>query len=195
MSQAVERRQPTRAEMLAKLKRIRNAAAILRHELGDASVCEFLSEGGSQPLDAAQKFQMIVGELEIRAERASKLPNLVNKKGRTKAGQGRAQPDGAISTQTYCAMFIAEAWKWFRQEYPAPRNRDAAKAIELYWNLVGGQRNTWGGDPLNAWRPHLKEAAKIPPDQKDRAEIRRHLRINAMDADTINSEAAMEDGN
>ena len=194
MCQAVERRQPTRAQMVKILAKVRDAADLLRRALGEPSVCEFLNAGASTPLDASYKFQIVLGELQIRAGRALKLPNLIDSKGKVKAGRGRALPDGAISGQTYCALLIAEAWKRFHGEYPASRNRKAAKAVDLYWRLAGGQRDiSWGNDPLAAWRYHLKEAESIPAEQ-DRAEIRRHMLESARFADHLKSEAAREGG-
>jgi hypothetical protein len=194
LSKAAELRQPTRAEMVEILTKVRDAAALLQRALAQPSVCEFLDAGGSEPLDAHFKFRMVVGELQLRADRASKLPNLVDKKGKVKAGRGHAQPDGAISTQTYCALLIAEAWKWFRGEYPAPRNKRAAQAIDLCWQLAGGKRETsWGNNPLTAWRYHLKAAATIPAEQ-ERAELRRHMREHVRQVDLLKSEAAGESG-
>ena len=141
MHQAIERRQPTRAQMVKILAKVRDAADLLRRALGEPSVCEFLNAGASRPLDASYKFQLVLEELHIRAGRALKLPNLIDGKGKVKAGRGRALPDGAISGQTYCALLIAEAWKRFHGEYPASRNRKAAKAVDLYWRLAGGQRD------------------------------------------------------
>ena len=86
-------------------------------------MCEFLNAAATTPLDAPHKFQIVLGELQIRASRALKLSNLVNSKGKTKAGRGRALPDGAISGQTYCALLIAEIWKRFHGEYPPSSNR------------------------------------------------------------------------
>ena len=116
ISYAVEWRQPTRAEMVKILGEVRDAAAFLQRELGQPSLREFLDVGGSEPLNASTKFQTILAELQVRADRASKLSNLVDDKGRARAGRSRAQPDGAISAQAYCALLVAEAWKWFRRE-------------------------------------------------------------------------------
>jgi len=174
MGYAVELLQPKRAEMVRVLRKVKEAAALLERALAAPSVVEFLNEGGSEPLDAPSKFQMVLGELRIRADRALKLPSLVNAKGKARAGRGPALPDAAIPTQIYYAIFISEAWKWFHGEYPAPRNERAAKAIDLYWELSGGIRQSWGSAPWKAWRHHLKVAAKTPAEQ-DRAEFRRHM--------------------
>lgn len=174
LSRAVEMRQSTRAEMRQMLAQISSAAGLLQRALSEGSVREFLDADPSTPMDSSGKFQMILGELLFRADRAARSPILDSRTGRTKAGRGPALPDGAISAQTYCALLIAETWKWFRGEYPAPRNRQAARAVDLYWQLSGGQKQIWGNDPLSSWRHHFIKAQAIPAE-KDRAEYRRHL--------------------
>ncbi|HWA91159.1 MAG TPA: hypothetical protein VG889_14065 [Rhizomicrobium sp.] len=194
LDQAVGLRQPTRAQMVKILKKVRDAAALLRRALAESSVCEFLNAGGDRPMDAPFKFQMIVGELQVRADRASKLPVLVDHKGKVKPGAGRAQLGEAIPARIYCAIFIAEAWKWFRGRYPGPRNRRAAQAIDLYWKLAGGRRDRrWGGDPLGAWRSNFEDAAKTPTD-KYRAEFRRHMGQHAQFAEMQKLGTEPDDG-
>jgi hypothetical protein len=135
-----------------------------------------------------------VDDVQARADRASKTPDLVDSKGKAKAGRGRARPSGAISAQTYCAIFIAEVWKFFRGKYPAPRNKEAEEAADLYWKLAGGKRDSWGNDPAGAWRPHLAKADKTPAIQ-DRAEIRRHLRGAAQQSKLLAADHPPDAGN
>jgi hypothetical protein len=193
MSRAVEGRQPTRAEMVSLLKKVRDAAALLQGAVAKPSVCEFLNAGGTIPMDSPFKFQMIVGELQLRAERASKLPNLINDKGKTKPGRGHAQPDGAMSAKTYCALLIAEAWKYFRGAYPAPRNTQAARAADMYWHLTGGKTQSWGAYPLTAWRHQFTQAATAPAE-RDRGELQRHMKESARWADYLRSGTDFEGG-
>ena len=147
MNHAVELHQPTRRQMGKTLSSVGDAAALLQRALANPSVREFLDAGADCPINSPGKIQMILGEVRSRAEHASALPALVNEKGKTKAGRGPALLDGAISAQAYCALFIAETWKWFSGKYPAPRNRIVAKAIDLYWRLSGGQVQHWGAIP------------------------------------------------
>jgi hypothetical protein len=72
-------------------------------------------------------------------------------------------------------LLIAETWNYFHQKYPAPKNRRAAQAATLFWQLVDGETNHQGNDYLTAWRHHFKsaESAKM---LELRQEYHRHLR-------------------
>jgi hypothetical protein len=192
---SMEQFQQKRAELAENLRKFREAAAFMRHRLDELSICQFLSASGDEPLDAPYKFQIVLSELETRAADAINSPNLVDDKGKVKAGKARARPDGAISGQTYCALVIAEAWKKIHGKHPAPRNRNALKATDLYWHLVGGKRPpSWGDDHLMAWRHHLRQATTIS-NVRDRAEIRRHMDIAAGFEKFLNSDHASQPGN
>jgi|SRR5580698_605993 hypothetical protein len=192
---SMEQFQQKRAELTEDLRKIRKAAAFMRQRLDELSVCQFLSASGDEPLDAPYKFQIVLSELEIRAANAVNSPNLVDDKGKVKAGTGRAMPEGTISAHTYCALLIAEAWKKIHGKHPAPRNRNALEATDLYWHLVGGKRPpSWGDDHLMAWRHHLKQATTIS-NVRDRAEIRRHMDIAAGFEKFLNSDFARHAGN
>jgi hypothetical protein len=193
LGRAVELRQPTRAQMGKILSRVKESAALIRRATNEPSIREFLDAAGKAPLDAAFKFDRVLGELQSRAAQASKSPSLVNNENRTKAGRGRAMPDGTITAQVYCALLVAEIWKKFQKKYPAPRNKEATKATDLYWELSLGKRESWGDDPSTAWRYHLTEAANTPAE-KDRAEIQRHLRESAWQAELLKPDAAPEPG-
>ena len=174
LSYAVEKRQPKRAQMKKILTAVSDAAALLIRALREAPVCEFLNAGGDGPMDKPSNFQWILREIQSRAERAGKLPNLVGSDGQLKAGRGRAMPDGATSAQTFCALYIAEVWKWFHGEYPPSDNKRAGEAIDRYWAASGGEKQSWGNKSINSWRHHLKKSRKAQ-DQGMRAEICRHL--------------------
>ena len=192
---SMEALQQKRAELTENLRKFREAAAFMRHGLDELSICQFLSAGADAPLDAPYKFQIVLNELENRAANAGNSPNLVNEKGRVKAGTGRAMPDGAISGQAYCALVIAEAWKKIHGKYPAPRNTNAIEATNLYWHLIGGKRPpSWGDDHLMAWRHHLRKAITIS-NVRDRAEIRRHMDIAAGFEEFLNSDLVRRAGN
>jgi hypothetical protein len=174
MAYGVDQRQPTRAEMKKILDSISNAAALLQRALAASSVSEFLDAGGQGPMEAVGTFRMMASEVHMRAGAAARLPNIINARGKARAGKGRALPDRAISAQTYCALLIAETSKWFRGEYPAARSMEAAQAIDLYWKLAGGQKDSWGKDTLTSWRYHLTKALKVEA-KMERAEYHRHL--------------------
>jgi hypothetical protein len=93
---------------------------------------------------------------------------------------------GVLSPQVFCAMMIAEAWKFVRGEYHGPRNLKAAEAAEMLWGLCvlpDGHRlpraeRVTHGNPLNAWRPHFKAAMDTQLGfEADRLELRRYLSL------------------
>jgi hypothetical protein len=182
LSDAVELRQPTRTEMRKILAEVSEAAGLLQRALAEPSVCEFLDAGGNEPLNAPVKLQILLGEIKLRADRASEQTNLVNEKGKSKPGRGRAQVGEVISTRVFCAILFAEAWNCVWGKFPAPRNPKAAQALELYWELCGCERDSWGDEPQNAWRDHLATAARTRAE-RERAEFRRHMRELSRHAD------------
>lgn len=190
---AVEDRQPARAEMRAILAEISRAALLLQRALGEPTVREFLDAGGNGPIPAPGNLDAALVDVRDRAERASLFPTLVNAKGKTKAGPGRAALEGAISPQTYCALLVAETWKHFGGDYPGARNQKAAKAAEDYWRLSGCERRSWSRKPLNAWRPHFETARSAKLDGW-RAEYRRHLIEAAAQARALEPENRTEGG-
>jgi len=167
--------------MRALLIKVEEAASILIRVLGRRAVVDFLDLGSEEPLRAPGNLQSMLVEVRDRAAAASGSSALVDSKGQTKAGKGRASPKRGISAQTYCALFIAETWKHFRDGYPPPGNKQAQKAAEIYWQLSGGERQSWGNDNLSAWRRHFQNAAKADSveTRKLRAEFQRHLHESA----------------
>lgn len=194
LSDAVELRQPTRAEMKKLLSEVSKAAGLLQRALAEPSVCEFLDAGGDEPLDAPVKLQILLGEIKRRADRASEQTKLVNEMGKGKPGRGRAQVGEVISARAFCAILFAEAWNGVWGEFPAPRNLKAAQALELYWDLCGCERDSWGDEPQNAWRDHLATAARTPAE-RERAEFRRHMHELSRHANSLQPDAARGDGN
>ena len=181
----LQARQPKRAEMVQILAAILDAAGVLQRALGVTTVREFLDAGGDDGrMNLSAHFQTGLREIQACAERALKLPNLVNEKGQPKPGRGRALLDGAFSPQVFCVLIISEAWRRFHGRYPPPKNMNAARAADLYWRLSGGERKGWGGEPLNAWRYHLREARAVEAESL-RAEIRRHLEMSEQAASMI----------
>ncbi|MEI9930296.1 MAG: hypothetical protein WDM89_07025 [Rhizomicrobium sp.] len=154
----VFKKQPSRAHVRKSLKNIQDAALTILHSLNDGAIRDFLDAGGSTVKRMHGNFEAVFRDLADSAQRASYSPMLANKAGKTRAGRGPAMPEGAISAQVYCALLIAETWKYFRGKYPAPRNRQAAQAAALLWQLVDGETSHWGNETLTAWRHHFKSA-------------------------------------
>jgi hypothetical protein len=91
---------------------------------------------------------------------------------------------------------IAETWLYCRGDYPAPGNRQAIEAADIYWRLLGAERQPWGDDNLIAWRHHFRAAGQnqTPAMMDLRAEYQRHLRESAR-METLLFEGCAKDGN
>ena len=193
LDQAVQKHQPSRGAMRTNLAEVKNATEVLLRALGTPAVREFLEPRASGPIPTLGYLQRMLIDLGDRAERGSQSPALVNAEGKTKAGTGRALPEGAISPQAYCALMIAEAWKHFRGDYPGSRNVDAARAAEDFWRLTGCERQSWSDKPLNAWRRHFETAETADQDEL-RGEYIRHLNKLAAQAAALEPETHPKQG-
>jgi hypothetical protein len=193
LDQAVQMHQPSRADMRTNLAKINSAAELLSRELAKPAVREFLEPRTMGPIQKFGYLQRMLLDICDRAERASQSPALVNAEGQTKAGKGRAVPEGTSSPQVYCALVIAETWKFFKDNYPGSRNAEAARAAEEYWRLAGCERQSWGDKPLNAWRRHFEEAASQNMDELRREYIR-HLNESAAHAAMLEPETQPDPG-
>ena len=123
---------------------------------------EFLGFRSALPLIAA------------RAHRAARSPALSKQSGKTKSGRGKAVLPGMYNPKIFCALVIAEAWKFIHGKYPTPVNRTAANAAEAYWQASGGSTEGWGNDRLGGWRRYFQNARGLQVDA-ERAECRRIL--------------------
>lgn len=185
VDRVVEKRQPGRSEMRNRLVKIWKAAALLTRALDEPSTREFLEAGPSGPIENIGAFGQSLKDLVDRADHASASRALADAAGKTRAGRGRATPPGALSAEAYCALLVAEAWRYFHGRYPTPRSRKAAQAAEAYWRATGVERKGWGNDPLNAWRHHFRAAEALKTEDKLRTEIRRHLDEHARDVERL----------
>jgi hypothetical protein len=188
---AAEILQPSRAETRAILTKVAEAASLLVTAFDSSAIVEFLGLGADRPL--ARKLQVTLFDIRDRAAAADRSPALVDSKGRTKAGRGRARPRAGISARAYCALLIAETWLYLNGNYPLPRNKQAQEAADIYWRLAGGERHL-GVDKLIAWRPHFRE---VSGDQSAeikslRAEYQRHLRESAHQAQALEDPSEAE---
>jgi hypothetical protein len=175
--------------MRHRLGKIGEAASLLYRELGQPAIREFLEVPPAGLIENMGLLDKGLRDLAGRANRGSNATSLVNKAGKSKAGRSRAAPSGAISAQTYCALLIAEDWKYFHGCYPAPRNRQAAKATDSYWRAAGCERLTWGEDSLNAWRYHFGKARLADEPEGICAEHWRHLEIYARQSQELSLSA------
>jgi hypothetical protein len=167
--------QPTKATMKRRMVAVAQAAALLDKELADTVTKEFLERAGLVRIENLGGFQRALQTIAERAKLAAGSSALSTTSGKTKSGQGKAMPPDSYRPKTFCALVIAEAWRFLHQEYPPPRNRGAAEAAQAYWLAAGCPPAVgWGSDPLNAWRPHFKKA-RGPEAAAERAECLRHL--------------------
>jgi hypothetical protein len=173
----VEILQPSRAEVRANLPKVVEAASVLIMALDGSAIVEFLDLGADQPFRAPGNLLATLVDIGNRAAAASRSAALVDSRGRTKAGRGRALPKARISAKTYCALLIAETWLYFNGNYPPPRNKQAEEAADIYWRLAGGERQSGGEDKLIAWRRHFQDALKNQSAEMNalREEYKRHL--------------------
>ena len=163
--------------MRAALTKVAEAASVLVTALRSSAIVEFLDLGADVPLRAPGNLQAALTDLRDRAAAASGSRALVDSKGRTKAGRGRALPKAGISAKTYCALVIAETG-WIQTTITLHRGtRRAEKAADIYWSFREA-KGIGGGDKLIAWRRHFREASD-DQSQKRRdceQEYQRHLR-------------------
>ena len=136
--------------------------------------------------DEIRNLEANLAHLSQQAETARLSPPLSTKSGKTRPGPGLATATGVVSPHILCAMMIAEAWKFVRGKYPSARNREAAEAAEMLWELCtlpDGDRlprteRVSFGNPLNAWRPHFEAAMDARLGfETHRSELLQHLRL------------------
>lgn len=190
LANAVEARQPLRSEMRRILAEVHSASGLLIRALGEAAVIEFLNSGPKGPLKGQGMLDALLRQLNVLSLDAVNSKLLVDDSGKTRAGRGPAMPGTAFSSQAYCALLIAEAYRHFAEKYPAPKNLTVAKAADLLWRLSAGERRSWGSNPLTAWRLYFKKALsletdKLPESVTCREEMRRHLRTHDAQARAV----------
>lgn len=147
-----------RAEMRGRLRRLERAVSIIKGALAEASVRVFLDTAYEERIAYAGNLDAYLRDLGARAGLALRGAALATASGKTKAGKGPALPPGAIHSASLCALIVAETWKYVHKTYPGPRNERAAEAAEAYWKACGNTRNSWGANPLTAWRRRFEEA-------------------------------------
>jgi hypothetical protein len=176
----------TKAEVVRHLQRIRDAAGEICNALSDEMTRAFLVFPSHS--DEIRNLEANLAHLSHRAETARSSPPLSTESGKTRPGPGLATAPGILSPLILCAMMIAEAWKFVRGKYPSARNREAAEAAEMLWELCvlpDGDRlprteRVRFGNPLNAWRPHFKAAMDTQLGfENDRSALRRYLSLSA----------------
>jgi hypothetical protein len=189
---------PSRADMRQRLIALRKASLLIVRSLGQHERW-FLQADPGGPMTYRSALIDCLRDLAGRAERASKLSVLVGETGTTKAGSGRALPPGGASAQVYCAALVAEAWKYFNGEDPAPANKRAQNATDALWvasraqsvlrlNKRRGPSETH--EPGARWRHHLSKV-----NFSSLSEIRAQFRHDLAQAEArAESQARLESG-
>jgi hypothetical protein len=164
---------PSRRQLRARLESMQNSPAEAQSGLRDTFVGDFLRKVSREASLDFLTFSSDASALTTAIKVA--LDDLVNSAGRTKAGRGKTQISNSLSADMFCALVVAEAWKFFYENYPDPKAERAAEACEAYWNAVGGtSAQSAGNRRFGRWKHYLREIRKgMHPD--DRAELRRHL--------------------
>ena len=173
--------QPTRKVMNGRLLEISEAALLLEKALADTAVREFLEAAGRVRIDNLGGLQVALQQIARHAQEAANSPELVTPRGTVRSGRGAAKPPDSFGPMTFCAVIVAQAWKFIRGEYPGPRNQAAARACEALWKAAVGKRDSWGNQPQEAWRPYLKAATSEVTSQV-REDCQRHLEAHATQA-------------
>ena len=171
---SVEQLQLPRAEMKEQLTRVVNAADALNEALSQPVLTAFLERTHGIAIDGKfTGFQDSLLSIRRYAYLAATSSTLLDEAGSTKRGRGKTPVPGALDPKVFCALIIAEAWKFVRGVYPGARNRDAAKAALSFWGSSVGTVVGWRGG-LAAWRLHF-ENAQNPEFASSRAECLRIL--------------------
>jgi len=166
---SVEQLQLPKAEMKEQLTRVVDAADVLNEVLSQPIPKAYLERIHGIAIDKKLAgFQDSLLSIRRYAYLAATSSALLDEAGNTKRGRGKTQVPGGLDPKDFCALIIAEAWKFTRGTYPGARNRNVAKAALSFWGLSVGTVVGWKGG-LTAWRQHF-ENARNPEFDSSRAE-------------------------
>jgi hypothetical protein len=157
---SVERLQLPKRKMKEQLTRVVKAADALVTALEQPVATSFLERANG--IVIAEKFAGFHDSLLSirRYAHLATTSSLLQSAGKTKRGRGRTPVPGGLSPKVFCALIVAEAWKFVRGRYPGSRNKDAANAALNFWKLSVGTKDGWG-DGLAGWRPHFEKAQDL----------------------------------
>lgn len=132
-----------------------------------AHASEVSEEFQLQLADLLQKF--LGGPYAVRA-------SMLDKKGRMRAGRGKALLRGVMSARYICAAIVSEAAAFVAQHGFEPASKtDLYRAATHLWTSWIGLKG-WGNSRLPSWKSYF-EAASDDRLAGLRAEVRRHLSI------------------
>ena len=168
---------PTRAQTRTRLSKLVGAADAFDEALSEPTMRLFLAHVcGSDFEREIVTLRKSLLSIRSRIYMAFKAPLLSDGMGRTRRGRGKTPLPGAEKPEVLCAVIVAEAWKFVRQEYPGARSKGAAKAALALWAAsAAAPRKGWGVN-LSAWRPYF-EGARHTRVAGQREECRRILSL------------------
>ena len=156
---SVEQLQLPKAEMKEQLARVVDAADVLSEALSQPIPKAFLERIHGIAIDEKfTGFQDSLQSIRRYAYLAATSSALLDKAGNTRRGRGKTPVPGGVDSKVFCALIVAEAWKFSRGTYPGARNRIAAKVALSFWGSSVGTVVGWTGGGLTAWRQHFENA-------------------------------------
>ena len=164
-----------------RLEGLSDGLKLIARELQNPELSQFLrAEQIIGPPAPTKELGAFLKEIRRQADAALLSPYLANESGKTKAGRGRALPQGASSPRAFCAAVILEAWAQFHDgKYAPASNLKMANAAEEFWRACGGVTDGgWGSTRLTSWLPYFEEAS-APSLENIRVEVRRHMKISS----------------
>jgi hypothetical protein len=171
---SVEQLQLPKAEMKEQLTRVVDAADALNEALSQPVPKAFLERTHGIAIDKKfTGFQDSLQSIRRYAYLAATSSALLDGAGNIRRGRGKTPVPGGLDPKVFCALIVAEAWKFARGAYPGARNSKAAKAALSFWALSADTVVGWKNG-LTAWRQHF-ENAKDPEFASSRAECLRIL--------------------
>jgi hypothetical protein len=180
---------PTKAEMRASLAETAGLTINLYDALQDPALKAFLSANSGMSEDSLDAFASSLPQLAAFLSQSRNSPQIVGKDGRILRGPGKAVLPNVMPPKYTCAAIIAEATAHvLEQGHPQPSKRSACAAANRLWTSWI-KSESWGNDPLTAWKPYFL-SVDDPRLQPLRREVRRHLNVRAASARMLESIAA-----
>jgi hypothetical protein len=149
---------PSKAAMRNRLLDSKEAAERIISLLNDQMTIFFMYTESGIRLQNAVQFESQLKQFVKATELAAASPMVAAAGGKTKRGRGKAMVRTAPLPKSFCALVIAETWRFARRRRPAPRNQEAASAAQAYWLACGGTAKGWGADRRTGWSYYFRDA-------------------------------------
>lgn len=149
---------PSKASMRSRLLSSKEAAERIISLLNDQITMLFMSTESGIRLQNEVLFELQLKQFVKATELAAASPMIAAAGGKTKRGRGKAVVHTAPLPKSFCALVIAETWRFARGRLPAPRNQEAASVAQAYWLACGGTAKGWGADRRTGWSYYFRDA-------------------------------------